>query len=100
MNLKIKSLNKILPKVNKLFKEYSKHAMFAAVLLALMTYIFLVFKISSLSKAEPAPDQVGSNENLIPRVNQKAINQIQALENNNTQIHSLFEHARNNPFAE
>jgi hypothetical protein len=93
-----KGLN--LKSIKNILQKYTKHAVLGAVLIVLAIYIFVVFKISSLSKAEPTPDQVSSNATLIPRVNQKAVDQIQSLENSNTDIHSLFEHARNNPFQE
>ena len=85
--------------VSKLAKRYSKHAAFAAILVVLFVYIFVVFKVNSLAKVEPATQTVNT-ANLIPKVNQKSINRIQSLEQNNTEIHSLFEEARNNPFQE
>ena len=81
-------------------KRYGKHIGFAALIIVLLTYVIVVMKISSLSKAEPSSDKTTSASNLVPHVNQQAINRIQALENNSPQIHSLFEKARNNPFQE
>lgn len=97
--IKLKSVN-IQATVTKITKKYSKHTVFGAILIVLLVYIFVVFRINDLSKAEPSPDQTTNAANLIPKVNQKAINQIQSLEQNNTQVHSLFEQARNNPFQE
>jgi predicted PurR-regulated permease PerM len=98
--LDLKSLNSLKPLALKLIKKYSKHAAFGSVLVVLLIYILVVFKISSLAKAEPAPDQTSKTANLIPKVNQKAVSQIQSLEQSNTEIRSLFESARNNPFQE
>jgi hypothetical protein len=55
--------------------------------------------VNSLAKVEPAAD-APTTASLIPKVNQKSIDRIQSLEQNNTEIHSLFEEARNNPFQE
>lgn len=99
MNLKILPPN-LLPQVSKFTQKYLKHLAFGSIIVVLAVYIFVVFKIGSLSKAEPQPGQGDSSAKLIPRVNQKAVDQIQSLEENNTQIHSLFEQARNNPFSE
>jgi hypothetical protein len=98
-NLSLKSL-KFKPLLNKYFKRYSRHTIFGAILLILLVYLIIVFKISSLAKAEPGPDQTAANPLVIPKVDQSAINHIQSLEQNNTNIHSLFESARNNPFQE
>lgn len=86
--------------VSKLYKKFGKHMVFAAVLLVLLVYIFVVFRISQLSNAEPTAEQTSDTASLIPKVNQNAINQIQSLENNSPQVHTLFEQARNNPFQE
>lgn len=91
---------KIQADASKLVNRYSKHATFGAIIVVLLVYILVVFKINSLSKVEPAANQTSTATNLIPKVNQKSINRIQSLEQNNTQIHSLFEAARNNPFQE
>jgi predicted PurR-regulated permease PerM len=99
-SLDLKSLNSLKPLVAKFVKKYSTHAAFGAVIVVLLVYILVVFKISSLAKAEPGPDQTVPAANLIPKVNQKSVSQIQSLEQSNTQIHSLFESARNNPFQE
>lgn len=99
-SLNLKSLNSLLPLVSKLLKKYSRHAVFGAILVVLLVYILVVFKINNLAKAEPGPNQNTNTANLIPKVDQNAVNQIQSLEQSNTQIHSLFESARNNPFQE
>jgi hypothetical protein len=74
--------------------------MFAVVIVILMSYVFVVLKISGLTKAEPDSAAGKDTSTLIPRVNQKAVDHIESLESNNTQIHSLFEKARDNPFQE
>ena len=98
-DLSLKSLN-FKPLLSKLVKEYGRHAVFAAIILVLLAYIFVVFRISQLSNAEPAPGQNSSNPLAIPQVDQKAISNIQSLEDNNTNIKALFENARTNPFQE
>ncbi len=86
----------------KLLKIFIKHAAFIAILTVLVAYLFVVWRISKLASAEPTPEQqsaalAASN---IPKVSGKDIEAIQSLEQNNTQIHSLFDAARNNPFQE
>jgi len=98
-DMNLKSIN-LKDQAAKLFKQYGKHIGFAAVIVVLLTYVYVVLKINSLSKAEPASSQTTTSQTVIPHVNQQAINRIQALENNSPQIHSIFEQARNNPFQE
>ncbi|HEX5448393.1 MAG TPA: hypothetical protein VFW90_04340 [Candidatus Saccharimonadales bacterium] len=97
-DLKLKSIN-LKPLLNMFAKRFGGHIIFACVIAVLLVYILVVFKINTLSKAEPSPSQTISAP-LIPKVNQKAVNQIQTLENNNAQLHTLFENARNNPFQD
>src|SRR5579864_2776908 len=97
LDLKSVKLNSLAAKI---LSRYGKHIGFAVVVIVLLTYVYAVLKISSLSRAEPAPSQTTNSSSLVPHVNQQAIDRIQALENNSPQIHSLFEQARNNPFQE
>ena|SRR5579862_8777851 len=96
-DLKLPNFKTLVP---KLYKKFGKHTAFGVVLLILLVYIFVVFRISQLSNAEPTAEQTSSTASLIPKINQNAINQIQSLENNSPQVHTLFEQARNNPFQE
>jgi hypothetical protein len=95
----LKSMN-IKKVANSLVKKYARHTTFAVILLILLSYIFVVFKISRLASAEPNGDQTPTQTLTIQHVDQKVIDHIKTLEDNNTQIHSLFEQARNNPFQQ
>lgn len=98
-NLNIKSLTPLLKNVSKVAL---KHASFGAVLLVLLAYLFMVWRINSLSGREPSSQDQSTalSQAHLPKVDKKTISQIQALENSNTQIKSLFNDARNNPFQE
>jgi hypothetical protein len=60
----------------------------------------VVWQISKFSTAEPSASAEAAVATQIPKIDQKAINQIQALEQSNTEVRSLFNSARNNPFQE
>jgi predicted PurR-regulated permease PerM len=98
-NIDLKSVN-LKPLLKKYSKKFGRHAIFGAIVTVLLVYVLVVFKINTLANAEPAPDQTITVTTLIPRIDKDAINQIQSLEENNTEVHSLFEAARNNPFQE
>lgn len=97
-NIDLKSVN-LMPLLKKYSKQFGRHAIFGAIVTILLIYVLVVFKINTLANAEPSPDQTAA-ATLIPRIDKDAINQIQSLEENNTEVRSLFEAARNNPFQE
>lgn len=90
------------PYLKKSWQRFSTHASFAAIIVILLTYVLVVWRISSLASAEPSieDEDAATTATHIPKVNKEAIEQIQALEESNTDIHSLFDQARNNPFQE
>jgi len=95
-------LKTIIPKVKKSAKKLTKHAVFAAVIFVLLAYLLVVWRISQMANLEPTEDSVTTAEasNNIPKVDKNAVKQIQSLENSSTELHSLFNQARNNPFQE
>jgi hypothetical protein len=98
-NISVKSIN-FLPGLKKFYSKYRKHTAFAGVIVILLVYVLVVFKINTLANAEPSDEQETTITGSIPKIDGKAIGQIQSLESSNTQVHSLFEQARNNPFQE
>jgi len=92
----------ILPRMRKLQKQLAGHQLFIAVLVVLLAYVFVVWQISSLATAEPTPEAQATNDSTsaAPAIDKNAIKQIQTLEKNSPDVHTLFEAARNNPFQE
>lgn len=91
---------KIKPLLTKLWRRYGKHAVFAAVILVLLVYVFVVFRISTMASAEPGPDQQTTVSTVIPKVDLNTIDQIQHLESVNPNIKAQIDQARKNPFQE
>jgi len=87
-------------KLDVILRQTSRHISFVAILAVLLAYIFVVWQISHLATAEPDQSEQASVSTKMPKIDQNAINQIQSLEQNNTQVHALFNQARNNPFQE
>lgn len=98
-NVKI-NLGSLKSKAQKLLAVLAKHASFITMLVVLMTYLFVVLRISQLAGAEPPADQDAVAVAAVSRVDKNAIDQIQALEKSNTEVKSFFNAARNNPFQE
>lgn len=89
-----------LKKAKKLLAGAVHHGVFIAMMIILVVYVFVVLRISQLAGAEPSNADSAAAAAQIPKIDNKAIEQIQALEQSNTEIKSLFNSARNNPFAE
>jgi predicted PurR-regulated permease PerM len=98
-DISLKTLN-FIPFLKKFYSKYGKHAVFGCVILVLLIYVLVVLKINTLASAEPSADQEQVVTTSIPKIDANAVKQIQSLENSNTQVHSLFQQARNNPFQE
>ena len=98
-NLDIKT---ILPKLKKLWQKFAVHVPFAAIVLVLLVYLFVVWQIKSLASVEPSSEseaQAAASAK-ISRIDKNAIAQIQELEENSPQIKALFDQARKSPFNE
>lgn len=92
----------IVAKLKSLFAKFSGHIAFIFILVVLLSYLVVVWKVSTLATVEPTNEQetAALTESNIPKIDKKAVAQIESLEENNTEVHSLFEQARNNPFHE
>src|SRR3990167_10019258 len=96
------SLAELKPRLKKFYRKFSKHLAFAAILVVLLIYVFMVWRISQLTAAEPSPEAESAAlaQTAIPKVDKKAVERILTLEQSSAEIHSLFNEARNNPFQE
>jgi len=99
-DINLKSIKSLKPYMSRFSKRFGKHIIFVAIIGVLLVYLMVVFKISNLANAEPSPEQEITVTTSIPKIDKKAVDQILKLEQSNTEIHSLFEAARNNPFQE
>lgn len=96
------NLNSIKSHFKKVVPFFDQHGSFIAILAVLLIYLMVVWHISSLATAEPSDDALLTAEtsSSVPKIDSKAINQIQSLEQNSAQVQALFNQARNNPFHE
>jgi hypothetical protein len=99
MNLDLKTLpQKLYPMLN-FVRRY-------LVLLSIVAFViacgYLVMQINSLVRSEPSDDAVSEKLKTVqrPHIDQKSIDKIQQLQDQNIEVRSLFEAARDNPFSE
>lgn len=98
MNDLKKTLEKLSPALTKIAGHL--HFIFIVVLLACCGY--LVQQINSYANVTPDSSDIVTETQTIakPRVDQAALEQLQKLEDQNIEVQSIFEEARNNPFTE
>lgn len=99
MNLEVKDLSsKIIPALLAA-KKYLVFIFFIAVLII---YGYLVFHINTLASQEPQEDAVIERLKTVqrPKIDEDALNKIQQLEDQNIEVQTLFQQARDNPFVE
>jgi hypothetical protein len=80
-------------------KKYKKF-LFSMIVLVLIG--FLVFRINQLASAEPSEATIDEKLQTVtrPKLDQGVIDRIQQLQDQNVEVQSLFDEARNNPFDE
>ncbi|MEX1995252.1 MAG: hypothetical protein WD887_00540, partial [Candidatus Saccharimonadales bacterium] len=89
MNSKL-DLKSIRPTFKKYTESLRVHAVFIVIIGVLLVYLLVVWRISSYATAEPDVGAENAAVASIPKIDKDAIEQIQALEQNNTEIRSLF----------
>lgn len=89
-------------KIQALGQKFLSYLGLLFVLTMLGLYSFLVFRINSLTTAEPTDDAITEKLNTVqrPKVDQTVIDKVQSLEDNSVEVKALFQEARDNPFSE
>jgi uncharacterized protein involved in cysteine biosynthesis len=99
MNLEVKDItSKIAPALLWL----KKYAAFIFAMVVLLVYGYLVFHINTLASQEPADDAVAERLKTVqrPKIDEDAVDKIEQLQDQNVQVQTLFQQARDNPFTE
>lgn len=99
LNFDLKSAGKVLRK--DLIKA-QKYVAISFIVVVFGLYAFLVIQIGQLSQKEPSDDQVLQQLGKVKRlkIDEDSINKITQLKDQNVQVQSLFDEARDNPFIE
>ena len=99
MNLEVKDIGAIILPALEWLKKY---AVFIFVIVVLLIYSYLVFYIGGLSSQEPDEAAIAERLKTVqrPKIDEDALTKIQQLEDQNIQVQTLFQQARDNPFVE
>lgn len=99
MNIDFKTIT---TRIAPVLKNLSKYASLSVFILFFGLAGFLVLRINQLTGAEPGDDLVAEKLKGVtrPRIDQRAVDAMESLEDQNVNVKALFDDARQNPFAE
>ena len=99
-DINLKSLAQVAKKSFRVVLGYAGILFF--VLLA-GVYGFVILRINTLSNAQPTDSDVSAQSakaTAIPHIDPAVVEQLESLRDNSTNVQTLFEQARDNPFQE
>jgi predicted negative regulator of RcsB-dependent stress response len=99
MNLEVKDIS---AKIGPAILAAKKYLVFIFIITVLLVYGYLVFYINTLASQQPDEDAVTERLKTVqrPKIDEDALNKIEQLEDQNIQVQTLFQQARDNPFVE
>lgn len=99
MNLDLKTIQTSLKPV---LAKLGRYLSIIVIVTFVSMYGYLLLKINSLTSAKPSDQAITEKLKTVqrPRVDEKAAEKMQQLEDQNVSVQTLFNDARQNPFAE
>lgn len=99
MNFELKDIP---AKLTPVLLKFKKYLVFIFIITVLIIYVALVLFINTLASQQPNDDAVAEQLNTVtrPRINEDTLDKIKQLEDQNIQVQTLFQDARENPFTE
>ncbi len=96
------SLTKLIKSLRESERKAATYKAFLFFLALAALYGFIVWRINVLSSAPPSASDLSnaSKGTAQPHIDQTTIDKIQSLKDNNVNVQSLFDQARQNPFQE
>ncbi len=95
-------LKDILKKIEPFIERLKQYKVILFVVGLSLTFGYLILQISSYAQQEPTDDAVAEKLTTVqrPKIDESAINKIEQLKDQNIEVQSLFDQARDNPFSE
>jgi hypothetical protein len=88
----------LLPAVLTSFHKVGRYALILFVVFLAIIYSVILYRVYTLSTAEPSSEAISQAGT--PHINADVVNQLLELKDNNVQVQTLFNDARDNPFQE
>ncbi len=95
-------IKQLLKKIQPLVALLKRYTVFLYIMIVLIIFGLLVFRIRQYSNIEPSEDAIGEKLKTVqrPKIDKTVLEKIEQLKDQNIQVQSLFDQARNNPFSE
>jgi hypothetical protein len=103
MSADVKDLAKIKDVFPKILQKLGRFSVIIFTVAIFVVFSFLIIQINSFARAEPDQDKV--QEEMLSgtrslKIDDTTINALKRLENQNVEVRTLFNQARDNPFSE
>lgn len=100
MSEKKQSPKILLNKFSESFVKLRPYALPAFLILVGLVYGYLFLRIGTLVNTQPSADAVATQVKTakIPYIDEKVVDQLQALQDNSVSVQTLFNNQRTNPF--
>lgn len=85
-----------------LIDKFRRYNVFIFIVTFLGVYGFLILQVSSLTQSEPTAAELNESLGTVKRLklDQESIDKLEELEEQNIEVQTLFQQARDNPFTE
>jgi hypothetical protein len=93
-------LKSLIAKASLAVEKVRRFSFFLFIGFVAILYGFVVFRINSLSNAQPSSDSVTSQVKAaqVPHIDKSVVKQLESLHDNSVNVQTLFNEARSNPF--
>jgi len=80
--------------------KLNKYSLVLFILFIALIYGFVLFRINSLSHAEPSTTAISSQVKTthVAHIDESVVKQLESLQDNSVSVQALFDQARSNPF--
>ena len=94
------NLSSFLETVNAKLNPLRRYSVVIFLVVVACLYGFVMFRINTLSSAEPSEEAVDSQVQAshVPHIDPKVVKQLQSLQDHSVNVKALFDEARSNPF--
>jgi hypothetical protein len=100
MNSKKLDLKSFIAKAGLGVEKIRRFSLILFISFVALIYGFVIFRINSLSNAQPSSESVTSQVKAaqVPHIDKSVVKQIESLHDNSVNVQTLFNEARSNPF--
>lgn len=100
MNSKKLDLKSLIAKAGLGVEKVRRFSFILFISFVAILYGFIIFRINSLSNAQPSSESVSSQVKAaqVPHIDKSVVKQIESLNDNSVNVQTLFNKARSNPF--